>query len=371
MQTSTHPIFSVDRWLPAQLASIDDRWQAVQARVFVVLLLLFFIPIVPSVFILVSLTLGGHQQLLTLTLSTTFVMLAVAGCFAWFQHSGNLKICAAIYGVLALVMTLIVIYHTGGWESPVSIYTLTLPVLFSMISDIRTSTVYAVLVLLVYLLLFLIGQSSFEFIQLASARIIETAHVFLWAGTLATIIAILALYDYSEENLSKALAHDRHQLDRDANCDALTGLLNEQALIEKIQQYAEGDNRQHALIYLAVKNLTGIVNQFGFEAADRFMQAVSALIHYRTPARYLLARHSNNGFIIYIDTVESQKQLHGILDNITDLSGMAIDLADGSRFRLILETGVSVSSGKTLSPQEMIDEARESITYASPAVTVS
>lgn len=365
MQSTLGSYFNIDHLLPRQLRGIDDRWQSLQARVFILLMLVFLIPMAPALLTMGWLTLVGKLDMSTLMIATAFVMSGVVVCFYYFQRTGNLKVCTTIYGVLALLMMVVVISQTGGWKSPVAIYMLTLPVLFSMVSDIKTSVFYAILVLLLYVLLFLLTLYGFPFVQLATAGVIEITKVILWAATLLTIVSILVIYDYSEENLSSALIQERHRMDRDANCDTLTGLLNEQALLEKMQESIQDNTTKRALVYISVKNLSAIINQFGFETGDRFIQAVSALIHYRTPSRFPLARYSNDSFVIYMHSITDESLLNSLLDDITEMTGMVVDLADGSRFRLHLAVGTSLTGDTTHTPQEMIDEARCSIAYSS------
>src|SRR5688572_9346657 len=97
-------MLSIDHWLPEQLRGAEDRWQALQARVFVVLLILFILPVVPAALIMTTVSFLGIINLWTLAIVTTLVAGGILLSYYYFYHSANLAVASAMYAVLALLM---------------------------------------------------------------------------------------------------------------------------------------------------------------------------------------------------------------------------------------------------------------------------
>lgn len=359
-------MLSIDHWLPEQLRGTEDRWQALQARVFVVLLILFILPVIPAALIMTAVSALDIINLWTLAIVATLVSGGVFICYYYFYHSANLAVASAMYAVLALLMVGTVIFYTGGFKSPVCVFLLTLPVLISLTTDLRTGTLFAVLVLLFYVLLFLLFRENYPFQQVVVEDYLPFTKSALWGLTLVSIVASLLLYDFSEKSLSASLTEDRARLEHHAHYDDLTGVLNEQGLFDAIEQ--SGVQHQRMLAYLSVDNTPGIIQHFGFEVADLFVVEIVKKLRGELQEGWLLARCSTQGFVIYGESTEAtaendQSQFSGMVYRIKKWNRKPLTLPNGYRFLLDIPVGVFMSSNSVVTGRKMIDEARGNISH--------
>jgi len=359
-------MLSIDHWLPEQLKGAEDRWQALQARVFVVLLILFILPVVPAALVMTTVSFLGIIDLWVLAIVASLVTSGIFLCYYYFYRSANLPVASAIYSVLALLMVGAVIFYTGGFKSPVCVFLLTLPVLISLTTDLRAGTLFAVLVLLFYVLLFLMFRENYPFQQLVAEAYLPFTQNALWALTLISIVASLLLYDFSEKSLSASLTEDRARLEYYAHYDDLTGVLSEQGLFDEIEQSSV--QHQRMLAYLSIENIPGILQHFGFEVADVFVIEVVKKLRSELPENWLLARCSTQGFVIYGESTEvtaeaDQNAFSGMVYRIRQWNRKPLILPNGYRFLMDIPVGVFMSSTAAVSGRKMIDEARGNLSH--------
>lgn len=359
-------MLSIDHWLPEQLKGAEDRWQALQARVFVVLLILFILPVVPAALIMTTVSFLGIINLWALAIVASLVSSGIFLCYYYFYHSANLPVASAIYSVLALLMVGTVIIYTGGFKSPVCVFLLTLPVLISLTTDLRSGSLFAFLVILFYGLLFLMFRADYPFQQVVADEYLSFTENALWGLTLISIVASLLLYDFSEKTLSSSLAEDRARLEHYAHYDDLTGALNEQGLFDEIEQ--SGVQHQRMLAYLSIDNITGIIQHFGFDVADLFVMEIIKKLRGELQEGWTLARCSTHAFVIYAQSTEAsaeadKSQFNGMVYRIKQWNRKPITLSNGYRFLINIPVGVFMSSSPTVSARAMIDEARSNISH--------
>lgn len=359
-------MLSIDHWLPEQLKGAEDRWQALQSRVFVVLLILFILPVVPAALVMTTVSFLGIIDLWALAIVASIVTCGIFLCYTYFYHSANLAVASAIYAVLALMMVGAVVFYTGGFQSPVCVFLLTLPVLISLTTDMRTGTLFAVLVLLFYTLLFLLFRENYPFQQLVAEDYLPFTRSALWALTLISIVASLLLYDFSEKSLSSSLLEDRARLEHHAHYDDLSGALNEQGLFDAVEQSTTAHQRM--LAYLSIENTSGITQHFGFEVADLFILEIVKKLRSELQAGWILARCSTHGFVIYGESTEAtaeadQSYFNGMVYRIKKWNRKPITLPNGYRFLMNIPVGVFMSANSVVTARDMIDEARSNISH--------
>jgi len=359
-------MLSIDHWLPEQLKGAEDRWQALQARVFVVLLILFILPVVPAALILTAVSAFNLINLWPLAIVSSLVSAGIFLCYTFFSRTANLPVASAIYSVLALMMVGTVIFYTGGFKSPVCVFLLTLPVLISLTTDLRTGSLFAVLVLLFYTLLFLLFRENYPFAQVVAEEYLSFTESALWALTLFSIVVSLLLYDFSEKSLSASLKEDRARLEHFAHKDDVTGVLNEQGLFDIIEN--SGGQHQRMLAYLSVENIPGIIQHFGFEVADLLVMEVVKKIRAELQEGWDLARCSSHGFVIYGESTEDiekedHRHFNGMVYRIRKWNLKPLTLPNGYRFLLHIPVGVFMTSSPTVSARKMIDEARSNLSH--------
>jgi len=366
MQTGSKSLLSIDHWLPEQLKGAEDRWLALQARVFVVLLILFILPVVPAALVMTTVSFLGIIDLWALAIVASLVTSGIFLCYYYFYHSANLPVASAIYAVLALLMVGAVVFYTGGFKSPVCVFLLTLPVLISLTTDLRTGTLFAVLVLLFYTLLFLLFRENYPFQQVVAEEYLSFTQSALWALTLISIVASLLLYDFSEKSLSTSLLEDRARLEHHAHYDDLTGVLNEQGLFDAIE--VSTAPHQRMLAYLSIENTSGIIQHFGFEVADLFILEIVKKLRAELQEGWTLARCSTQGFAIYGESTEASAEVdkshfNGMVYRIKKWNRKPLTLPNGYRFLMDIPVGVFMSSSSVVTGRKMIDEARSNISH--------
>lgn len=363
MQSPQLTWLTLDRWLPEHFRSTEDHWETVQARVLTLLLLMYALGFIPVCLAATIAALSGIVDTAIPAVITALGSIAASACLIHFRRTANLTITSRLYAGMALAMVLAVILYTGGWQSPVSVYLLTLPVVAGFAMDQKSRLLYALGVWLLYTALFILYHHNYIFVQLIPSAYRLHGQIAIWALALLSVAACLALFDLSENTLSAALAQDKAKLEQHANEDSLTGALNDQALFEYMAEQAtfSAPHLTQRVIYIIVNNYRDIAQFYGHETADAFLAAAASRLHNLLDAGAALCRYTVNEFVIYEPGTMDDRTFSRMRRNISALHLKAVNPADGSRFLLDLRIGVFTSAESTLSPQELTDHARATI----------
>ncbi len=363
MKASQQTRFTLDSWLPEYFRNTEDQWKAVQARVLTLLLLLYGVGFIPVSIAAVLCNVYGILDTRAPAIISAAGSLAGIAALLNFRRTANLQQASRLYAWMALAMVLAVIVYTGGWQSPVCMFFLTLPIIAGFAMDQKSRLFYAAVVCLLYTALFLLHRSGHDFFQLIPQPYWQTAQALVWTLALLSIASCLALFDLSENRLSAMLARDRADLERRANEDDLTGALNDQALIAYMMQQATDTHSgiPQRVIYVIVNNHRDIAQFFGNETADAFLAETAARLRQLLSDGAALGRYAVNEFVIYVPGNMNHNSFVQLQRKIAALQAKAIAPADGSRFLLDLGIGVFSCADADLSPQELTDRARATI----------
>lgn len=360
MQSTQTTWLSLDSWLPAHFRQTEDHWQAVQARVLTLLLLLYIACFIPVGIIAGLSALYGVPNTGELSLIALLGSGAASACLTHFRITANLATASRFYASMVLLAMLAVIWHTGGWDSPICVYLLTLPVIAGFAMSQKARLVYALLVWLLYSALFALHRYHFPFVQLIAQNYLQHAYILSWALALFSIAACLTLFDISENHLSAMLAVDRAELERRASVDSLTGTLNDQTLFEQIAAEAASltpDHMQH-LVYIIVDNYEEIAQFFGHKIADTFIVHTVSDLNKRLPGGAVLGRVAVNEFVIHAPAHISGIQCGNLLRKLQAFNRRAVELTDGYRFHPGIRFGLFACVDHRLSPQTLAEHAK-------------
>ena len=364
MRTADTTWLDLGHWLPTRFQHSEDRWELVQARVLTLLLLIYLASCIPA-FVFSSIGVLYHTVDSTIpAVITAFGSAAALACLRHFQRSANLGTASHFYAWIALATTLAAIAYSGGWQSPVCVYLLTLPISAGFAMSQRGRLWYTAAVGLLYSALFLLHRNGFGFTQLVSSAYHTEAQALVYALSLLSVSGCLALFDVTQDRLSAALARDKTELQHRASEDLLTGALNEQALLEHMEKHARAAAAQRSddsVMHIAVRNYDDILQCFGADRADAFIAATAQRLQTLLGYDAKLGRYAANEFVVHAPCSMTEWEFTRLREKLHALHGKSVTPADGSRFLLDLRIGVCSHPHAALSPREMMDRARATI----------
>jgi diguanylate cyclase (GGDEF)-like protein len=362
---ATNPTgFSINRWLPTYFLDTEDQWEAVQARVLTLLLLLYGVGFIPVFLAAAIAALTGALNTAVPAIITGAGSAAALACLFQFRRTANLDLTSRLYAWMALAMVMAIIMYTGGWKSPICAYLLTLPIIAGFAMDQKARLHYAFTGWLLYTLLFLLHRSGHVSVQLIPASIQQFAQALVWASALISTGSCLILFEISESRLTSVLARDTEELERQVLEDDLTGALNDVALLARMEEQTNlpGSTALQRVIYLAINNYRDVAKFFGHEIADAFLASTARQLRELAGNSVLLGRNGTHEFILYApDTCLDNIRFSRLLQKLQSMHHNSIAIADNKRFRLDLRIGFAVSTDHALSPRALIDLARANI----------
>jgi diguanylate cyclase (GGDEF)-like protein len=356
----------LDEWLPRELKQTRDQWLALKARVLVLLLLASIVPFVPVIALLASVGILTSVAVWNMVFMLAGIMVGQLICLLFFRKTGYLSIAGFVYSLLSTSMVAVVIFYTGGWESPVKIFLLTLPVLIGMVVSPAMGAFFAILVLGFYTAIFYITENGYVFHQLVPPEWLVIVRAILWAFTLLSLVACLLLYDWSSKTMAAIVAEDKRALENEVLFDPVTGGYNEGVLFESLEDIFERQVESKAvfgILFIEVSKLNQITNSYGYEAGDIFLAGLGEQIRSNLPDRWLFGRYSSDGLILFSDDAEDEREFARKAAAITSLNGGKVKLDSRMTFRIELRFGRAVSSGVEY-PDQLLDAARESLSGA-------
>ncbi|QYJ79183.1 EAL domain-containing protein [Shewanella acanthi] len=184
---------------------------------------------------------------------------------------------------------------------------------------------------------------------LGSWRILERSisNVFNHQG--AIVGTVLVLRDITEQELLK------FKLQKRANFDGITGLLNRQAFDEQLEGFVSTSSNI-AMCYLDLEQFKLINDSCGHGAGDRMLSLVAKAIQSLLTDNELLARLGGDEFGIVIrnrSAVSVVKLLKQIIVNV----GKQVLVDDDCSYRVGVSVGVAFNHGAVVDAQELLKDA--------------
>ncbi len=138
-------------------------------------------------------------------------------------------------------------------------------------------------------------------IVIVGFRLFEYVHVFsISAIFFLVFIIIIVLYSYS---LTAKIERGRAKLALERNIDALTGLLNRRALLERaaqLLQSAPADGREFVVMFADLDGFKAVNDTHGHHVGDRVLAAVARRIAETVRGVDLVARYGGDEFILLL-----------------------------------------------------------------------
>ncbi len=155
-----------------------------------------------------------------------------------------------------------------------------------------------------------------------------------------------------------------------AYADELTGLPNRRLLEDRVAACAAGAGREAAaVLYCGVDRFKLINDGLGGEAADGVLRECADRLAAAAPAGALVARHSGDEFVVFIEGVDgadAEPQALAAADQIHAALGGPL-LAAGQEILLSITIGVSICPGDARSPAELVPHASRAMAEAKRA----
>lgn len=150
------------------------------------------------------------------------------------------------------------------------------------------------------------------------------------------------------------------ELERQAQTDGMTGLLNRRAFLEALRR--RQDRLRHAgcggaLVFLDVDNLKPVNDRFGHEAGDMLLTAVAGLLRRSTRDVDLAARLGGDEFALWLDGVAAEEVARGRADALCMAAAALALTVPGGEARL----PVSVSLGIAIATAAGAEETPEAL----------
>ncbi|MBS1798227.1 MAG: EAL domain-containing protein [Acidobacteria bacterium] len=159
--------------------------------------------------------------------------------------------------------------------------------------------------------------------------------------------------------LNASLADVNERLLTMATEDALTGLPNRSALIERLEQ-AIFDARRHGttftLMFMDLDGFKTVNDSLGHTAGDRLLKAFSRQLVHSVRHEDTVARLSGDEFIVLLERIGFQQEVAPIAEGI--LRRMQQDFViDGAPLRVTASIGIAVYPGDGESVEELLKNA--------------
>ncbi len=299
------------------------------------------------------------------------ICLIVTACFATLlvnlKRTGDFLLCANVTICLTFFFLVLAVWVSSGpFESPVIWLLYIPPVMAFLLTGNRSVGIWAVVVALTILGLFVLGFSGIEFIEtdkdLKHQR--ETLVLVYSVGYLA-LIGFIVIYDLSNKQLVKERDIEHEKYVFLANHDQLTKLANrarfETELTNKITFH--GRRRQGPLIALMYLDLNGfkpINDRYGHHIGDCVLKEIALRLCSSVRDSDLVARQGGDEFTLLFDNLNDIESIETIAEKIS------------SRVEAVIESPVgplkvTASIGIALYPKHTTDIQKLQI-YADAAM---
>lgn len=161
-------------------------------------------------------------------------------------------------------------------------------------------------------------------------------------------------------NTTIAALKDRDQkLQKLANCDALTGLLNKQSFqlqLEKELKRVADEGDSSALIFIDLDKFKYINDSLGHAAGDRLLAQVAEILLNRTRETDVLARFGGDEFTVIVRSV-SEAQAESIAESIVNGMQEFVFVENGKPFNICCSLGATMIDSGESSVEETFAKA--------------
>ncbi|WP_404376975.1 diguanylate cyclase domain-containing protein [Vreelandella aquamarina] len=170
----------------------------------------------------------------------------------------------------------------------------------------------------------------------------------------------VAMLKKQEAALEAKVALRTQALERLANHDTLTGLLNRHGLVHRATTALERSQRDHipfALIMCDLDRFKPINDKYGHEAGDFVLQQVAKRLEHIARESDHCARFGGDEFIVLLEDIQQPKTLEEVCNRIVQTVSSPIKLPCGAMVNVGVSVGVSLSSEDNNTLEDLLREA--------------
>lgn len=168
----------------------------------------------------------------------------------------------------------------------------------------------------------------------------------------------------SEIDLREQLNSEREKQSWLASHDPLTGLPNRRGLEDHISEAMARSRRHGTLLVVGMLDLDDfkVVNDtYGHELGDQALRDLTKSLRELLRQTDLLARVGGDEFVLVLEDVRRPSDLNKILQNFDSVLNSPLLLPDGNRLKIGGSLGLSVYSGDSLTPNELLHSADQAL----------
>lgn len=157
-------------------------------------------------------------------------------------------------------------------------------------------------------------------------------------------------------------------LEKDALCDALTGLVNRRAFESELRRsisVARRHGRKSALLLMDVDDFKSINDHFGHQAGDKVLVHVAKLLVRNTRPNDVVARLAGDEFCIILNEVRSQEDSAKKAQELSDILAKTPCILEKASLQVEVSVGQSFFGGND--EMETIIERADSDMYEQKA----
>lgn len=309
------PAFSrwLDKLVPVnKMASSDDLYRA---RVLVGIILTYIsLLLIGATFFGLFTPLGAQYKTITyvITLCPALLFIAVLNDY---RLRGHHNLASNLAVAVAYILIFVGIYISGGpFLSPANYMLPVVPLLGFCFMGIRAGIVWAIIVFLTELTLFLMSFSGFEFPYIVDQSAIHLNESIDWSIAFVAIAAIGFVYESMHIKLKRELVNERQRYQFMASHDPLTRLPNRVLFNDRFETAltrAERDGNNVALLYIDLDGFKPINDSYGHNVGDLVLQEIASRLQFVFRKSETVARLGGDEFAV-------------ILEGVDDLSSLAI-----------------------------------------------
>ncbi len=297
----------VDGWIPDNFREHSNYQQIMKARIILSLMLFFSssVALLGTVSLCVSLLgIANLYDAFFITLPIAMVWLSGA---IYFRRTGNFTVTGNIFAFIMFSSSAGAIMPTGGWDSPVLIMFMTVPVGIFLVVGKKSGVFWSILTAICYFGFFLteVYQIKSPFLlHMDDMRIVTTG---VWCFSWFIILGCLLVYDRIVNSLNVSLAEERNRFLYRSRHDVLTGAYNRLTFQQMLDSLiAEIDNSRHSglLVYLHINNLAQLTEEFGLAYSNEFLQKLVSGFKHFLGEKMTIARQGGSDFTLLIRDIE-------------------------------------------------------------------
>ena len=178
---------------------------------------------------------------------------------------------------------------------------------------------------------------------------------------LVPVLAIMAALVTCHVFQAEQLATKAMQIQKHVDVDALTGLPNRVAFIDRVwgSIHAAGRFRDEyfAVVFIDLDGFKMVNDQLGHRAGDELLHGMASRVKSSLRIGDVVARYGGDEFCVLLGTVHSKKEATQIAERILDKVKMPIIVGNGRAVTVGASIGIAMSSNIHSRPEDLIRDA--------------